>query len=268
MFNNLIESSSHTREYKRRGSFLLFTGAGYLVLFAIAGVASIYAYDAHLEQQNTEFVTMLSPQLVADRQPEVAHTTERPRPSNSNESNIAVRSNPMLSVNHPELVPTGVSAKPNTNPPIPESGAWTPGTHDFTPGSVGGPAGPGNGSRVVAQPPTMVNLSDPPPAPDPPKPKPPQMVHRSIINSQATYLPKPIYPEIAKRMRIQGTVMVQVVVDVDGRVISAKAASGSPFLTVEAQKAALQARFSPTLLDNQPVKVSGVITYNFVLGNQ
>ena len=54
MFNNLIESSSHAREYKRRGSFLLFTTATYLVLIAIGGVASIYAYDAHLEARSTE----------------------------------------------------------------------------------------------------------------------------------------------------------------------------------------------------------------------
>ena len=39
MFNNLIESSSHTTELKRRGSFFLFTVATYAVLFVIAGVA-------------------------------------------------------------------------------------------------------------------------------------------------------------------------------------------------------------------------------------
>jgi len=66
-------------------------------------------------------------------------------------------------------------------------------------------------------------------------------------------------------MRIQGVISVQVLIDETGRVISAKAVSGSPFLTVEAQKAAYQARFSPTLIGDQPVKVSGVITYNFVL---
>jgi TonB family protein len=66
-------------------------------------------------------------------------------------------------------------------------------------------------------------------------------------------------------MRIQGTVSVQVLIDETGRVVSAKTVAGSPFLAVEAQKAALQARFSPTLLGDQPVKVSGVITYNFVL---
>jgi len=61
MFNNLIESSSHRREFKRRGSFFLFTTATYALLFVIAGVVSIYAYDARLEDQNTEIVTLLSP---------------------------------------------------------------------------------------------------------------------------------------------------------------------------------------------------------------
>jgi TonB family protein len=66
-------------------------------------------------------------------------------------------------------------------------------------------------------------------------------------------------------LRIEGVISVQVLIDETGRVISAKAVSGSPFLTVEAQKAALQARFTPTILGEQPVKVSGIITYNFVL---
>jgi TonB family protein len=74
-----------------------------------------------------------------------------------------------------------------------------------------------------------------------------------------------VYSALAKQLKIQGVVSVQVLIDETGKVVSAKAVGGSPFLTVEAQKAALQARFSPTLLGDQPVKVSGVITYNFVL---
>lgn len=58
---------------------------------------------------------------------------------------------------------------------------------------------------------------------------------------------------------------MQVLIDESGKVISAKASSGPPLLTGEAERAALQARFSPTVLTDQPVKVSGVITYNFVL---
>jgi len=40
--------------------------------------------------------------------------------------------------------------------------------------------------------------------------------------------------------------------------------SGHPLLRGAAEQAARGARFSPTLLSGQPVKVSGVITYNFV----
>ena len=86
-----------------------------------------------------------------------------------------------------------------------------------------------------------------------------------VVNGKAISLPKPNYSEIAKRMRAEGLVRVQVLVDLDGRVISATVLNGSPFLRAEAQKAAMQARFSPTLLNNQPVQVSGIIIYNFQL---
>jgi hypothetical protein len=43
MFTNLIESSSHAKEFKRRGSFLLFTTGTYVMLFVVTGVVSIYA---------------------------------------------------------------------------------------------------------------------------------------------------------------------------------------------------------------------------------
>jgi TonB family protein len=85
------------------------------------------------------------------------------------------------------------------------------------------------------------------------------------LNSQAIYLPKPPYPPIAKAIRVQGVVSVQVLIDETGKVVSAKAISGNPMLLSEAVRAANQARFSPTMLGEQAVKVSGVITYNFVL---
>jgi protein TonB len=267
MFNNLIESSSHTKEYKRRGSFLLFTGAIYVVLFVVAGVVSIYAYDARLEEQTNELVVLLSPQqIVPEQQPIPNVRPDHPRAANNHDSTTLERAVAMLSVNHPEVVPETVSAKPNTNLPLPDHGTAIITGRDRDPSSIGGPGTSSNGGPPMVQPPRVV-IPDQPPPPAPEPPKPPKVVSKGVITSQAISLPRPVYPEIAKRMRIQGTVSVQVLVDLDGRVISAKALNGSPFLTIEAQKAALQARFSPTLLSDQPVKVSGVITYNFVLGN-
>jgi protein TonB len=70
---------------------------------------------------------------------------------------------------------------------------------------------------------------------------------------------------MAKQIHVQGTVNVQVLIDEKGNVVSATPVSGHPLLMHAARTAALQARFSPTMLGDQPVKVSGVITYNFLL---
>ncbi|MDQ3684942.1 MAG: TonB family protein, partial [Acidobacteriota bacterium] len=86
-----------------------------------------------------------------------------------------------------------------------------------------------------------------------------------LLNGRATNLPMPVYPEIAKRARATGMVTVEVVIDATGKVIAAKAVKGPSMLHQAAERAATQARFSPTLLSGQPVKVAGVINYNFAL---
>jgi protein TonB len=60
-------------------------------------------------------------------------------------------------------------------------------------------------------------------------------------------------------------VAVEVVVDENGKVISARALSGPPSLRDASVQAALRAHFSQTKLSGQPVKVSGQINYNFTL---
>ena len=49
-----------------------------------------------------------------------------------------------------------------------------------------------------------------------------------VLNGRAISLPPPAYPPIAKAAHASGTVTVQVVVDEDGKVISAHAVSGHP----------------------------------------
>jgi len=88
-----------------------------------------------------------------------------------------------------------------------------------------------------------------------------------VLNSQALLLPKPNYPPLARNIRLQGSVIVQVLIDESGKVISAKVTSGHPLFTAEAERAAVQARFSPTMIGETPVKVSGVITYEFRMNN-
>jgi TonB family protein len=85
-----------------------------------------------------------------------------------------------------------------------------------------------------------------------------------VLNGKAVSLPTPAYPAAAKAVKAAGTVVVKVLVDETGEVISAAAASGHPLLQAAAVEAARSAKFAPTLLQGKPVKISGIITYNFV----
>ncbi|HKU73037.1 MAG TPA: energy transducer TonB, partial [Pyrinomonadaceae bacterium] len=126
--------------------------------------------------------------------------------------------------------------------------------------------GPGVPNGTGNQP--AVNIDTPPPPPAAtPKPEIPKVlkVSQGVLTSKVVQLPKPAYPPLAKQMRLQGSISIQVLIDEDGKVVSAKALAGHQVLVRAAEQAAMQARFSPTLLSNQPVKVSGVIIYNFVL---
>ena len=92
----------------------------------------------------------------------------------------------------------------------------------------------------------------------------PKIIDSGVINGRALSLPKPEYPGAAREQRASGTVSVNVVIGEDGDIIAAGSTTGHPTLRDSARKAACRSRFSPTSLKGQPVRVMGVITYNFV----
>ena len=263
MFNNLIESSSHKREFKRRGSFFLFTVAAYSLLFAAGGIASIYAYDAQLDERTEEIIVMLRPVDFPSQPQPITEHTRSPRPPRG-DNTIDERRVVMLSVNRPDVPPEHISTRPNPDLPIRDRVPFRISDRDHN-GDYGSPlgsvnaTGPGTGPSVVL-------VTDPPPPPPVAVRKPvPPVMSKGVFTGEAIELPKPVYSQLAKINHIQGTVGVQVLIDESGKVISAHAVSGPGLLTAEAVKAAYRARFSPTKLGDQPVKVSGLITYNFLL---
>jgi TonB family protein len=84
------------------------------------------------------------------------------------------------------------------------------------------------------------------------------------INSGAVFLGKPEYPKAARAVGATGKVEVQVTINELGYVISAQAVSGHPLLRSAAVKAAKESKFRMTFLEGIPVKVTGIIVYNFV----
>ncbi len=107
-------------------------------------------------------------------------------------------------------------------------------------------------------------------------------VNGGVLNGRAISLPKPEYPAEAKKDGAEGAIAVTITIDEKGNVTSAVAAldyqtvhktgegdtpeakPAHPLLREASEKAAMGAKFAPTQLDGQPVKVTGVIIYNFV----
>ena len=85
-----------------------------------------------------------------------------------------------------------------------------------------------------------------------------------FMNGKAVELPKAVYPEEARKTHAAGTVQVQIIVDETGKVISATAIFGPEVLREAAVNAALRAKFKPTIVAGAPVKVKGILTYDFV----
>lgn len=84
-----------------------------------------------------------------------------------------------------------------------------------------------------------------------------------VVNGRAISLPIPEYPEAAQAVKARGSVTVEIEIDKAGTVASSKAVSGHPLLRSSAEQAALSAKFKPTLLKGEPVRVRGVIIYSF-----
>lgn len=272
MFSNLIESGSHAADLKRKGRFFLGTTAFYILLLAVTGVGSIYAYNARLDAPaDYELISIMRFPPAAASEPE--RREARPAASQSHANEITVRreisvetpyrgdqiaradvkevraNQPVAigAIDHDAAFPTSVVVGPNNGP------------------GVGEGSGPVVGVGVESPPPPAVRTTpQPTPAPTPQRPT-VINVSQGVLVSKAINKPAPPYPTIARAARAQGPVAVQVVIDEQGRVISARATNGHPLLLRAAEQAAYQARFTPTLLSGQPVKVTGIITYNFVL---
>jgi len=260
MFDNLVESSSHKDDIARKGSFIGITALIYGVLLVTFFVAGIYWYDARLGDMELELTTLVAPVPVPQQQKEPEKQQEA-KPQKV-EQNVDVRRELVADVAESRLPPKEISAKASDVPPVRRGVTTVLGSTDSSAQNAL-PSGPGTGNVVSA--PAKVQIADEPPPPEAPKPTPPRApISGGVLNGKAISLPKPAYPPIAMAAHASCTVVVQVLIDENGNVVSAHAVSGHPLLQGAAVGAARQARFSPTKLSGQPVKVTGVIQYNFV----
>ena len=258
MFENLVESGSHKEDVARKGSFILITLAVYLVLIVAAAIAGIMLATANIDQQTLELTALIAPVPV----PQQAKKEEAPKPEKVNiDKNVDVRRELIATVDRADLVPKTISAKASDVPPVRKGVVTMQGTTDS---NAAAPMAPGAGSgQIISSGPTKVDIKDEPPPP-PPKPTPRAPISGGVLNGKAIRLVQPPYPAIARSAHASGQVVVQVLIDENGNVVAAHATSGHPLLQAAAVSAARSSKFTPTKLSGQPVKVNGVIIYNFV----
>ena len=259
MFDQLVESGSHSKDLKRKGSFLLGFTLVYLVLIVTAAIAGIMFATANIDQQTLELTALIAPVPVPQQQQQ----KQEAKPEKVEISkNVDVRKELIANVDRPDLVPKTISNKASDVPPVRNNVVTMVGTSNS---NAAAPMAPGAGTGSIISAPTRVEVKDEPPPPAPtPKPTPHAPISGGVLNGKAVHLVTPPYPAIARSAHASGSVQVQVLIDENGNVISAHAVSGHPLLQAAAVAAARSSKFTPTKLSGQPVKVNGVIIYNFV----
>jgi len=239
-----------------------------VVILMSAWLYSLFAKDYGMGSDELSLETLVAPPVVEEApQPEPEQPKEQKAP------NVDVRTELIARMDEtPPEPPKEISTVKNTVPPRDPNRFTAIGSTNFSaanapPPDYKGPVnttGTGSNSGNTGGNGTAETGGDAEPPP-PPKPKPvPKQISGGVLNGKATSLPKPAYPPAAKAVGASGSVTVQVLIDESGNVVSATAVSGHPLLRASAVAAARGAKFSPTQLSGQPVKVSGVITYNFV----
>lgn len=258
MFDQLVESGSHSADIKRKGGFLLGFTIVYLVLIVVGAVAGIMLATANIDQQTLELTALIAPVPVPQQQQKQEAKPEKVEIT----KNVDVRKELIADVSRADLVPKEVSAKASDIPPVRKGVVTMVGSANS---NAIAPVAPGSGTGQIISAPTRVEIKDEPPPPAAtPRPTPHAPISGGVLNGKAVHLVTPPYPAIARSAHASGSVQVQVLIDENGNVVSAHAVSGHPLLQAAAVAAARASKFTPTKLSGQPVKVNGVIIYNFV----
>jgi protein TonB len=285
MLDQLVESRDTAGENTRRSGFLLSVFVIMFTILVSSWLYSLFAKDYGMGGSDLELSTLVAPVPVPEEEPppppekapEVKTVTKV-------EPNVDIRKEIIQAIDEAPKIPDKVEVAKQTIPArradvktiqgdvnfsaqnalrSDDRGPVNADTSGIGSGQQGTPGGTGT-APPPPPPPPPPKKADPTPTPKPDPPKITKPVSGGVLNGKATSLPKPPYPAAARAVRASGAVTVQVLISEEGSVISASAVSGHPLLRQAAEQAARGARFSPTQLSGQAVKVSGIITYNFV----
>ncbi len=274
MLNQLIESKNHQEETTRRSGFLLGT-LGILVAVLLSGwTYSLFAKNFGMGAGEFELSNVVAPLAVAEEAPPPKIEVKQEKSPSAASGKITLK-NLYDDVSSSKLPPKDLrgekevvsASKFNLRDvqlgdynQIPEQVGRTNGSPNGQNCGLCSNDADGKSDKEDEKAPEVVVKPTPKPTVEQKKPT---LVSGGVLNGKATYLAKPAYPQTAKQLGISGAVNVQVTIDENGSVVSAAIVSGHLLLRAGALNAARQSKFTPTYLSKQPVKVTGVIVYQF-----
>lgn len=255
MFEKLLVSTIHRRKHTT-AKFFVGTVALYAVVLACAFVVSVLVSDPRLADTDRVLTRVAPLPLAAGDE----------RPTRAGQPQPATRPDPRHAMDLDQIISHRDNRPPSTNPF----------DHGFSDNAIGatseGSLVPGSG---VGVPYGAEGGVEPPPRPDPPQPRPvaqttvidnkPLRVTSNVLQGKAITRLTPPYPPLARQIRLQGDVSIEVMISPEGRIESARVVSGHPMFAQAAREAALGWRFGPTILNGVPVRVTGVIIFVFRL---
>src|ERR1700694_3877327 len=153
MFDNLVESGSHSEDRKRKGSFLLVTLAVYTVLIVAGLVAGILMAPAYIDQQTLELTALIAPVPVPQQ---VKKDEPKPEKVEINK-NVDVRKELIAAVDRPDLVPKEIGKKASEIPPVRNNVVTMIGSGNS---NAVAPIAPGSGTGQIISGPAKVDIKD------------------------------------------------------------------------------------------------------------
>jgi periplasmic protein TonB len=270
----LVKPKDRQNAMKCSASLLLSVMIHALILCAIVTVPLIFCNSLHLEDSVIGIVSLYSlpapislPAPAAAIMPPAPPHYGSPRAANTTKAGTGNAITAIPEFTALTSIPDGIVPEP---PPIDWFGDGPKGDGGF-PGGGGSFDGPiGGASTVIASMSTSFT-KDKPPIPRPPlsptviNDVTPLQVISILQASKLIYKVDPVYPPLAIKAHVEGTVALTAFIDEEGNVSDVRVLRGHVLLKDASVQAVKQWKYSPTVLSGEPVPVQALVDVIFTL---
>lgn len=249
MFKGTLTESSQSPRHRKRASTLMVSLLAHTATVMVLLALPLVYYQA---LPSAELLTA----LIAVPLPKIDSPPPPPAQRHRRPTGGTPQVVHLTDFQVPTEIPQGIPEPPDVDPNL----EWISGSGGQ--GPVGIPGGVPGGLPGVTK---FGDMSVPSVAPPPPPVKRRPVRVSRLQSSKLVRRVEPVYPPLAARARLEGAVVLQATIDEVGEVSEVVVLRGHPLLNQAAVDAVRQWRYSPTILNGEPVSVITTVTVIFRL---